>query len=112
DRFTIDFVLRLTHQLGFAEDLARGTSARQIVSDRGFAPRAEIPIAWFLRKLAAADYLETRGAASDGVYRSRGPLPPGDPDRAEAMARALDPRSLPAFAVVRTMVEHVPEFLR
>ncbi len=28
------------------------------------------------------------------------------------MARATDPSSLPAFAVVRAMVEHVPEFLR
>jgi SAM-dependent methyltransferase len=28
------------------------------------------------------------------------------------MARAVDPKSLPAFAVVRTMVEHVPAFLR
>ena len=46
------------------------------------------------------------------TYRARGPLPPGDPDRAEAAARAVDPRSMPPFAVVRAMVEHVPEFLR
>src|SRR4029450_12210808 len=44
--------------------------------------------------------------------RSRGPLPFGDPDRAESQARALDPQSLPAFAVVRAMVSHGPEFLR
>ncbi len=112
DRFTIDFVLRLCRELGFEDDLARGVSSRAIVSARGFAPRAEIPIRWFFRKLEAAGYLDVSGEGAEAVYRTRGPLPPGDPDRAEAQARAIDPRSLPAFAVVRTMVEHVPEFLR
>ena len=46
------------------------------------------------------------------MYRARGPLPVGEPDRSEARARALDPRSAPPFSVVRAMVEHVPEFLR
>ena len=112
DRFTIDSVLRLVHELGLADQLAAGASAAGIVGRRGFAPRAEIPIRWFLRKLADAGYLDREGAGDDATYRARGPLPPGDPDRAEAMARALDPRSAPAFAVVRAMVEHVPEFLR
>ncbi len=112
DRFTIDFVLRLVRELGLEEDLVRGVSAREIIASSGFAARAEIPIRWFLRKLAAAGYLDASGAGADASYRARGPLPPGDPDRAEARARCLDPRSLPAFAVVRAMVEHVPEFLR
>ena len=71
-----------------------------------------MPLRWFFAKLAAAGYLDASGAGPDAAYRARGPLPPGDPDRAESAARALDPRSLPAFAVVRAMVEHVPEFLR
>ena len=114
DRFTIEFVLRLVHDLGLADDLAAGTSAGDLIRARGFAVRAEAPLAWFLAKLAAAGYLELEAAGPAGAprYRARGPLPPGDPDRAEARARALDPRSLPAFAVVRAMVEHVPEFLR
>ncbi|HEY3202185.1 MAG TPA: class I SAM-dependent methyltransferase [Thermoanaerobaculia bacterium] len=112
DRFTIDCVLRLVHELGLAEDLARGTSVAAIVAERGYAPRAEIPIRWFLRKLASAEYINVAGPGADAVYGSRGPLPPGDPDRAEAAARAVDPRSLPAFAVVRTMLDHIPEFLR
>ncbi len=112
DRFTIEFVLRLVHELGLAEPLFAGVSARELVRARGFVPRAEIPLRWFLAKLAAADYLDGEGPSADPRYRARGPLPPGDPDRAEARARALDPRSLPAFAVVRAMVEHVPEFLR
>ncbi|MFY9553005.1 MAG: hypothetical protein WAU32_17810, partial [Thermoanaerobaculia bacterium] len=112
DRFTIDFVLRLVHELDLDGALADGTSAPGLVSRRGFAPRAHAPVAWFLRKLAAAGYLDVAGTGPDAVYRARGPLPQGDPDRAEARARALDPRSLPAFAVVRTMVAHAPEFLR
>jgi SAM-dependent methyltransferase len=112
DRFTIDFVLRLVRELGLAEDLAAGASAPEILGRRGFAPRAEIPIRWFLRKLAAAGYVDRLESQGREAYRSRGPLPPGDPDRPEAMARALDPRSAPAFAVVRAMVDHVPEFLR
>jgi SAM-dependent methyltransferase len=46
------------------------------------------------------------------VYRARDPLPPGDPDAPEARARAIEPGALPAFVVVRAMVDHVPEFLR
>ncbi|HEY1434572.1 MAG TPA: class I SAM-dependent methyltransferase [Thermoanaerobaculia bacterium] len=112
DRFTIDSVLRLVHDLGLEEELGRGTSAAELVAARGFAGRAVVPLRWFFAKLAAADYLEAGGPAADPRYRARGPLPTGDPDRAEARARALDPRSLPAFAVVRAMVEHVPAFLR
>ena len=115
DQFTVDSVLRLVHELGFAEPLTRGVSARQLVASRGFAQRAEIPLRWFFRKLAAAGFLDVDRdgvAAADAVYRSRGPLPFGDPDRAESQAKALDPRSLPAFAVVRAMIAHVPEFLR
>jgi len=128
DRFTIESVLQLVHALDLSRDLADGISARQIVERRGYSPRAEIPVRWFLRKLADAGYLDAAaGGAPEGndtvlgaldaggsgrVYRARGPLPPGDPDRPEAQARALEPRALPAFAVVRAMVEHVPEFLR
>ncbi len=112
DRFTIDSVLRLVHALSLEEDLARGVSAAEVVSRRSYAARAEVPLRWFFAKLAAAGYLDASGAGPDAAYRARGPLPPGDPDRAESAARALDPRSLPAFAVVRAMVEHVPEFLR
>jgi SAM-dependent methyltransferase len=114
DRFTIDSVLRLVHDLGLTEALAQGASTRQILEGRGFPPRAAIPMRWFFRKLSDAGYLDEApaDAPDDRVYRARGPLPPGDPDRAEARARALEPRSAPAFAVVRAMVEHVPEFLR
>jgi SAM-dependent methyltransferase len=112
DRFTIESVLRLVHELGLAEPLAAGTSARELVRGRGLASRAEVPLDWFFAKLAAADYLDAASPDGERRYRARGPLPPGDPDLAEARARALDPHSMPAFAVVRAMVEHVPAFLR
>jgi len=112
DRFTVDSVLRLVHELDLAEDLRRGVSAEELVERRGYASRAATPLLWFFRKLAAAGYLEPAGEGSAALYRARDPLPPGDPELAEARARALDPRAIPAFAVVRAMVEHVPEFLR
>jgi SAM-dependent methyltransferase len=112
DRFTIECVLRLVHELGFSDALAAGTSASELARTRGFADRARVPLEWFLAKLATAGYLDAVGPAEALRYRARGPLPPGDPDRAQARARALDPGSLPAFAVVRAMVEHVPAFLR
>ena len=118
DRFTIDSVLRLVHALDLAPDLAGGASTRQILERHAYSPRAAIPVRWFLAKLADAGYLSVSGGgaesrdSSERVYTARGPLPPGDPDRAESQARALDPGSAPAFAVVRAMVEHVPEFLR
>jgi SAM-dependent methyltransferase len=112
DRFTTDSVLRLTQELALHGDLARGTSPGAIVAEHGWAARAEVPIRWFLAKLASGGYLDAEPSGGEIRYRARGPLPPGDPDRAEAAARALDPGSLPAFAVVRAMVEHVPAFLR
>lgn len=112
DRFTLDSVLRVVHDLGLDAALARGTTASGIVEDRGFAPRARVPVEWFLAKLAAEELVDASGSGGDPVYRARGPLPPGDPDRAETQARAIDPRSMPAFAVVRAMMEHVPAFLR
>ncbi len=112
DRFTLDSVLRVVGDLGLDAPLVAGATAGGIVADRGFAPRARVPIEWFLAKLAAEGLLDASGSDRDRTYRARGPLPPGDPDRAEAQARAIDPRSMPAFAVVRAMMEHVPAFLR
>jgi SAM-dependent methyltransferase len=112
DRFTTDMVLRLVRELGLDGPLTGGATASGLVEQMGFAPRAEIPLGWFLRKLAADGYLDLEKAGRETRYRARGPLPPGDPDRAEARARAIDPRSMPPFAVVRAMVEHAPEFLR
>ena len=112
DRFTTDMVLRLVRDLGLQDCLAAGSTAAGAVRSKGFAPRAEIPLAWFFRKLAAEGFVDRQDSPEGPVYRSRGPLPPGDPERAESRARAIDPRSMPPFTVVRAMVDHVPEFLR
>ena len=114
DRFTTDMVLNLVRDLGLEPSIARGTTATSLVEEKGFAPRARVPLGWFLRKLAAGGYLDAEKPAGseEASFRSRGPLPAGDPDRAEARARAVDPRSIPPFTVVRAMVEHVPAFLR
>jgi SAM-dependent methyltransferase len=112
DRFTTDMVLRLVRELALDLPLSDGATAAALVDRMGFAPRAEIPLGWFLRKLAADGYLDSEPVGRETRYRARGPLPSGDPDRSEARARSIDPRSMPPFAVVRAMVEHVPEFLR
>jgi SAM-dependent methyltransferase len=112
DRFTVETLLNLVADLDLDEPLARGTTVPAVLESHGWTPRAEIPLTWFFRKLAAEDLLAVEGRGSDAVYRARGPLPVGEPDRSEARARALDPRSAPPFSVVRAMVEHVPEFLR
>jgi SAM-dependent methyltransferase len=112
DRFTTDTVVNLVRELGLEPALREGASATSLVRDKGWAPRAQVPIGWFLRKLEAAGMLDASGDEPDRTYRARGPLPVGDPDQAEARARSIDPRSIPPFTVVRTMVEHVPAFLR
>jgi SAM-dependent methyltransferase len=112
DRFTTAMVLRLVQELAMTEALDRGATALEIVAEKGWAPRAEVPIGWFLRKLQEEGILERIGDGRQARYRARGPLPVPDPDGAEARARAIDPGSMPPFAVVRAMVEHVPEFLR
>jgi SAM-dependent methyltransferase len=112
DRFTIDMVLCLVHELGLEEELSQGATVPEILEKKGYAPRAEIPLAWFFRKLAAEEFLSAEGFGGQTRYRSRGPLPSGDPDREQALARSIDARSIPPFLVVRAMVEHVPAFLR
>ncbi|HMF07627.1 MAG TPA: methyltransferase [Thermoanaerobaculia bacterium] len=112
DRFTTEMVLALIAELDLGPMLARGTSAAEIVLQRGWTTRAEIPLSWFLRKLASEGMLDVEGEESAAFFRARGPLPVGEPDRWEARARALDPRSLPPFAVVRAMVAHIQEFLK
>lgn len=112
DRFTTDMLLSLIQDLGLEESLRRGTTVGEALARKEYAPRAEVPVTWFFRKLAAEEYLSAERSGRETVYRARGPLPRGDPDRAEALSRAIDPRSTPPFAVVRAMVEHVPAFLR
>src|SRR6266849_6118477 len=87
DRFTTAMVLRLVHELEMAEALGLGTTAAELVSAKGWAPRAQVPIAWFLRKLQEEGILERHGEGSSARYRARGPLPVADPDEAEARAR-------------------------
>ena len=111
DRFTVDTLLNVVHEQGLFDALFRGTTVRGLVAERRFAPRAAIPLAWFFRKLAAEGYLSIDQGETEATYKATGPLPPGDPDRSERLARSIDPRSGPPFAVVRAMVEHVGEFL-
>jgi SAM-dependent methyltransferase len=112
DRFTVEMLLDLVPRLDLVGELRRGSTVAAILEAKGYAPRAAAPMSWFLRKLAAEGYLDAFPSHVGPVYRLREPMPPGDPDRPETLARATDPSSLPAFAVVRAMVEHVPEFLR
>jgi SAM-dependent methyltransferase len=112
DRFTVGMLLRLVRELELDSVLREGATLARLLEAKHYAPRAAAPLAWFLRKLAAEEYLEVLGGGAEPAYRLRGALPVGDPDREEAQARAIDPSSLPGFAVVRTMVAHASEFLR
>ncbi len=112
DRFTVDMLLRLLRELDLEPFLRAGATTKSLIEARGWSPRAAAPLDWFLRKLAAEGYLEAATPGPRDGFRLRGQLPVGDPDRAEARARATDPACLPAFAVVRAMIGHVPEFLR
>jgi SAM-dependent methyltransferase len=111
DQFTTGMVLRLIHGLEMEGPLNAGTTVESLVAARDFAPRAVVPLGWFFRKLAAEGMLSMEGSGRETLFRTRGFLPAGDPDSAEARARAINPRSIPPFTVVRAMVERVPEFL-
>ena len=114
DRFTIDSVLRLVHDLDL-DRRARGAERPRaaIVGARGFAPRAEVPLAGSSPSSpppATSTRLgpERPDASTAPAARCRRATPTA-PRRRRAPSI---PRSLPAFAVVRAMVEHVPAFLR
>ncbi|HEX7252047.1 MAG TPA: class I SAM-dependent methyltransferase [Thermoanaerobaculia bacterium] len=112
DRFTTGMVLRVLRDLEMEDALTSGTTVDELVSGKRFAPRAAVPLSWFLRKLAAEDLISVEGSGRETVFRSRASLPSGDPDAAEARAQAINARSMPPFRVVRAMVENIPEFLR
>jgi SAM-dependent methyltransferase len=112
DRFTVDVLLELVRELELEPLLREGATVTRLREARGYAPRASAPLAWILGKLASEGYLDVVAREPEPAYRARGPIPVGDPDRAERQAQAIDPASMPAFAVVRTMLQHVPEFLR
>src|SRR5262249_7328823 len=82
-----------------------------LVAQKNYSPRAAVPLDWFFRKLAAERLLSAEGSGHETIFKARGPLPPGDPERAENRARSIDPRSMPPFTVRRAMGEGVPEFL-
>lgn len=112
DRFTVDMILNAVKDLELQPALERGATVAQVVAAKGYAPRAAIPLDWFFRKLAAEEYLMADLRGAEPSFRARGPLPAGDPDRSESQARAVDPRSMPPFSVVRAMAPHIPAFLR
>jgi SAM-dependent methyltransferase len=112
DQFTTGMVLQVLRELEMEDALRSGTTVDDLVSDKQFASRAAVPLDWFLRKLAAEDLISTEGSGRETVFRTRGSLPSGDPDAAEARAQAINSRSMPPFRVVRAMVESIPEFLR
>jgi SAM-dependent methyltransferase len=111
DEFTTAMVLRLVHNLGLAEALTAGASVEDLISEKSYSPRAAVPLDWFLRKLAAERLVAEERSERGTIFKARGPLPAGDPERFETRARSIDPRSMPPFTVVRAMVERVPEFL-
>ncbi len=102
DRFTVDVLLKLVRELELEPLLREGATVTRLREARGYAPRASAPLAWILGKLASEDYLDVVAREPEPTYRARGPIPVGDPDRAERQAQAIDPASMPAFAVVRT----------
>ena len=112
DQFTTGMVLRVLRELEMEHALRSGATVDELVSGKQFASRAAVPLDWFLRKLAAEDLISTEGSGRETVFRSRGSLPSGDPDAAEARAQAINARSMPPFRVVRAMVESIPEFLK
>ncbi|HEV2065051.1 MAG TPA: class I SAM-dependent methyltransferase [Thermoanaerobaculia bacterium] len=112
DRFTVDMILNAVRDLELSPALERGATVAEVVAAKGYAPRAAIPLDWFFRKLAAEEYLVADLRGAEPSFRARGPLSAGDPDRAESQARAVDPRSIPPFSVVRALAEHIPAFLR
>jgi len=111
DEFTTAMVLRLVHTLGLAEALTAGASVEDLISKKNYSPRAAVPLDWFLRKLAAERLVAEERSERGAIFKARGPLPAGDPERFETRARSIDPRSMPPFTVVRAMVDRVPEFL-
>jgi SAM-dependent methyltransferase len=112
DQFTTGMVLQVVRELEMEDALRAGTTVDELVSGKQFASRAAVPLDWFLRKLAAEDLISMEGSGRETVFRSRGSLPSGDPDAAEARAQAINARSMPPFRVVRAMVESIPEFLK
>jgi SAM-dependent methyltransferase len=110
DQYVTHIALRLLRELEVEPRLARGATVSEIMTELSFAPRAAIPLAWMLDKLSAEGFLETESLNGGRRFRANSPFPVTDAETFALRACAIDRRSEPGFAVVRTMTPHVADY--
>jgi SAM-dependent methyltransferase len=112
ERFTNETVVDVVRRLDLEAPLARGSTVPALLAERGFAPRSAFVLEWFLRKLAGEGLLDAEETVAGTRYRTRGPLPVGDPAVHEARAGGISPGSLATFQIVSGILDQVPAMMR
>jgi len=99
---------------GLEAALREPGSAAEIARRAGLdATRAEVPLGWMLRHLAARRLLEP-GDADDSTrrFRIRHALPELDPGAVREAQQRQDPSWLPSYTLAEAAAQHYPAFLR
>jgi SAM-dependent methyltransferase len=112
EQYTNETVVNLVRSLELEAPLSRGATVVELVAARGFSPKSATVLDWFLRKLEGEGYLDREETASGPRYRSRGPLPIGNPKLHEERAVQISPGSRPTFQIVGGILERVPAMMR
>jgi SAM-dependent methyltransferase len=112
DEYVYRLVLEVIREAGLEPAIRAGGSAEAIAAREGLAAgQAVVPLDWMLRLLAARGVLEEVSGAPP-EFRSRGPLPTGNPADVRDEQRRHDPSWEPSYVLAETVAQDYPAFLR
>ena len=114
DEYIHRLALRVFRLSGLEDASRTDADTAELVRRAGLDPaRAEIPVGWILRQLAARGVLDATGpSASASRYCLAGPAPDLDPSEILERQRTADPSWLPSYELACIAAEGYPDFLR
>ena len=111
--FVYRVAVRVVRETGLEAALQEPGTAEEIVARAGLDPvRAPVAVDVLLRLLAERDAVERVADGPPGRYRARGALPILDPAAVREQEVRADPAWLPSYALVETVAQEYPAFLR
>jgi SAM-dependent methyltransferase len=113
DEFVFQLALGVFREAGLEVALQRGATVAEVTSQAGFPPdRAEVPLDWLFRYLAARDIVEPEPGVTPPRFRLRTLPAPVDLGAVREAQQRHDPSWLPSYVLAETAATHYPAFLR
>jgi SAM-dependent methyltransferase len=113
EEFVYRLALGVVRDAGLEPALREASTAAEIAVRSGLAPgRAQVPLDWILRQLAARQVVEQPPGNGPERFRLVGPLPDLAPATVREAQRGHDPGWLPSYVLAETVARDYPAFLR